>query len=88
MKAAALIGTLFISFYTFFIFSFFFSPSRTHHVVFEEIGEMAGALSYIHIVIPINISGLLQSITQFQEKVTELKAGYTDKKIYAERLDR
>jgi len=88
MKAAALIGTLSISFYTLFLFSFSFSPARTHHVVFEEIGETAGALSYIHIVVPINISGLLQSVTQFREKVTELKAGYTDKKIYAERLDR
>jgi hypothetical protein len=84
MKAAALIGTLSISFYTLFLFSFSLSPARTHHVVFEEIGEMAGALSYIHIVVPINISGLLQSVTQFREKVTELKAGYTDKKIYAE----
>jgi hypothetical protein len=65
MKAAALIGTVSLSFYTLFLFSFSFSPARTHHVVFEEIGEMAGALSYIHIVVPINISGLLQSVTQF-----------------------
>ncbi len=27
---------------------FSLSPSLSHHVVFEEIGEMAGALSYIH----------------------------------------
>jgi hypothetical protein len=33
-------------------------PTSAHHIVFEEIGEMAGALSYIHAVIPVNISGL------------------------------
>jgi hypothetical protein len=65
MKATALIGTLSISFYTLFLFLFSFSPAHTHHVIFEEIGEMAGALSYIHIVVPINISGLLQAVTQF-----------------------
>ncbi len=31
-------------------------PISAHHIVFEEIGEMAGALSYIHVVIPVNIS--------------------------------
>jgi hypothetical protein len=49
---------------------------------------MAGALSYIHIVVPINISGLLQAVTQFREKVTALKIGYIDKKEYAQRLNR
>jgi hypothetical protein len=57
MKAAALIGALTVSFYTIFLFSFSFSPVCTHHIVFEELGEMAGALSYIHVVIPINILG-------------------------------
>jgi hypothetical protein len=33
-------------------------PTSAHHIVFEEIGEMAGALSYIHAVILVNISGL------------------------------
>ncbi len=28
-----------------------------HHVVFEEIGEMAGALSYIHAVVPVTSQG-------------------------------
>ena len=56
MKAAALIGTLSISLYTALLFLYSFTPAQTHHVVFEEIGEMAGALSYIHVVIPINIS--------------------------------
>jgi hypothetical protein len=50
MKAAALIGTLSVSLYTALLFSYSSTPAQTHHVVFEEIGEMAGALSYIHVV--------------------------------------
>jgi hypothetical protein len=45
MKAADLIGTLSISLYTIFLFSCTLTPAQTHHVVFEEIGEMASALS-------------------------------------------
>jgi hypothetical protein len=56
--------------------------------MFEEIGEMASALSYIHVVIQINISGLLQSIHDFHCKVVTLKAIYTDKAKYANRLDK
>jgi hypothetical protein len=87
VKAAALIGTLSISFYTLFLFSFSFSPARTHHVIFEEIGEMAGALSYIHVVIPINISGLLHAIDDFRAKVVVLKSNYIDHKKFANHLD-
>ena len=87
MKAAALIGTLSVSLYTLTLFCYSFTPAHTHHVVFEEIGEMAGALSYIHVVVPINISGLLQSINNFREKVAVLKANYVDHKKFANRLD-
>ncbi len=62
MKAAALIGALTISLHTLFLLSLSFLSGRTHHVVFEEIGEMAGALSYINVIVPVNISGLLKSI--------------------------
>ena len=72
MKAAALIGTLSVSLYTILLFAYSFTPAQTHHVVFEEIGEMAGALSYIHVVVPINISGLLQSVNNFKAKVKKL----------------
>ena len=45
----------------------FLSPLATpHHVVFEEIGEMAGALSYIHAVVPVNISGLTRAVNNFK----------------------
>jgi hypothetical protein len=88
MKAAALIGALFISLYTIFLLSCTFTPVQTHHVIVEEIGEMAGALSNIHVVIPINISGLLQAIHNFCGKVITLKTKYTNKAKYATRLDK
>jgi hypothetical protein len=88
MKAVALIGALSVSLYTIFLFSLSFPSTHTHHIVFKEIGEMAGALSYIHIVMPINISGLLQAVTQFWEKVTALKSGYAEKKKYTQCLDK
>ena len=87
MKAAALIGTLSVSLYTIILFAYTLTPAQTHHVVFEKIGEMAGALSYIHVVVPINISGLLQSVNNFRAKVAVLKANYVDHKKFANRLD-
>ncbi len=47
-----------------------------HHVVFEEIGEMAGALSYIHAVVPVNISSLARAVNNFKEDVRTLEALY------------
>jgi hypothetical protein len=44
MKAAALIGTLSVSLYTALLFFYSFTPAQTHHVIFKEIGEMAGVL--------------------------------------------
>ena len=55
MKAAALIGALTVSLFTIFMLSLTLPGANSHHVVFEEIGQMAGALSYIHVVVPVNI---------------------------------
>ena len=55
----------------------FVSP---HHVVFEEIGEMAGTLSYIHAVVPVNISGLTLAIYNFKEDVSNLETLYHKKR--------
>ncbi len=52
------------------------SPISTHHIVFEEIGEMAGALSYIHAVIPVNISGLDRAANTFCSQVSDLRRNY------------
>jgi hypothetical protein len=56
------------------------SPSLSHHVVFEEIGEMAGALSYIHAIVPVNISGLALTIRNFRLDVHALQTLYTEKR--------
>ncbi len=87
MKAAAIIGALTVSLHTIFLFSLTFSTARTHHVVFEEIREMAGTLSYIHVVVLVNISGLLQSVADFGSKIIALKTNYDDTATYAKRLE-
>jgi hypothetical protein len=51
-----------------------------HHVVFEEIGEMAGALSYVHAVVPVNISGLSHAVENFKADVRSLEALYIKKR--------
>jgi hypothetical protein len=87
MKAATLIGALSVSF-TLFLFSCTLPHSQTHHVTFEEIGEMAGALSYIHVIIPVNISRLSTSVQHFCKKVTQLQAGYGKKEKYTVYLEK
>ena len=87
MKAAALIGALTVSLFTIFMLSFTLPGADSHHVVFEEIGQMAGALSYIHVVVPINISGLLNSVADFKSKIIALKTMYSDNSILANRLE-
>ena len=82
MKAAALIGALTVSLHTLFLFSLSLPTAHAHHVVFEEIGEMAGALSYIHVVGPVNISGLLQLVADFCSKILVLKTNYADTAVY------
>jgi hypothetical protein len=51
-------------------------PSSAHHIILEEIGEMAGAHSYIHAVIPINISGLDRATNTFCSQVASLCQHY------------
>ncbi len=51
-------------------------PAFTHHVVFEEIGKMAGALSYVHAIVLVNISGLAHAVNNFKEDVRTLLALY------------
>jgi hypothetical protein len=59
------------------VMALFLLPLATpHHVVFEEIGEMAGALSYVHAVLPVNISGLARAVNNFKEDVPALEVLY------------
>jgi hypothetical protein len=54
-----------------------YSPPLTaaHHMVFEEICEMAGALSYIHAIVLVNISSLEQAIQNFQLLIANVQKG-------------
>jgi hypothetical protein len=57
------------------------SPFATpHHVVFKEIGEMAGTLSYVHAVVPVNISSLARAVNNFKEDVRSLEALYHNRR--------
>jgi hypothetical protein len=47
------------------------SPSQPH-VVFEEIGEMAGALSYIHVTMELRLDTLLELVLQYRARLQEL----------------
>jgi len=51
-------------------------PTFPHHVVFEEIGKMAGALFYVHAIVPVNISGLAHAVNNFKEDIRTLLALY------------
>jgi hypothetical protein len=53
-----------------------FQNFDSHHVVFEEIGKMAGALSYIHAMIPVNISGLVKTAHRVQRDIDTVEAAY------------
>ncbi len=54
---------------------------------FLKKSEKWPALSYIHVVIPINISGLLRAVDNFRAKVVVLKSNYIDHKKFANCLD-
>jgi len=54
----------------------YFHLSLSHHVVFEEIGKMAGMLSHIHAIVPVNISGLTRAIIKFQKDVLQFQEKY------------
>jgi hypothetical protein len=39
--------------------------AHSDHIVFEEIREMTGAISYIHIILPVDIPGLKERADQY-----------------------
>jgi len=52
--------------------------SSSHCVVFEEITEMAGALSYIHAIVPINISRIVQAVHILHCNILSIQKVYHD----------
>jgi len=62
------------------IFSYTFlsciQTPASHHVVFEEIGTMAGALLYIHAIVLFNITRLIQTVQRVQWDMDTIAAGF------------
>ncbi len=52
--------------------------SLPHHI--QEIGKMVGTLSYIHTIVPVNISGLVQAVHNFCHDILALQKLYQDLK--------
>ena len=48
-----------------FIFIIFPFTTSDAHVVFEEIGQMSGSTSYIHLTVPIDLAGLEDKVDQY-----------------------
>jgi hypothetical protein len=69
MKATTIKGALTISLYILFLFSYTLLTVQLHHIIYVEMREMAGTMLYIHVVVPINITGLSHAVHQFHEKV-------------------
>lgn len=53
----------------FFLFVVLAAPSQLH-VVFEEIGSMAGSASYIHCTLNVNLSAIDELIQSYSQAVT------------------
>jgi hypothetical protein len=47
--------------------------SETHHVIFEGIGQMAGAVTYLHAKLTINLTAIEDHIQIYQRKLQEFK---------------
>ena len=43
----------------------FFAVSHGQHVVFEEVGQIATSLSYLHVAVPLNISGISRLVEDY-----------------------
>ena len=88
MRAAPATGTLAIFLHTIYLLHHTLPTVWMHHVCFKEIGEMSGALLYIHMVVMINISGLAQSTHCFWHNVHQLQKGYNEKEQKAMKLEK
>jgi hypothetical protein len=63
--------------------------TSSHHVIFENIGQMAGALSYIHCKLTLNISSIIhqhhayhQSLVQYRQLITKNYPNWDDARWY------
>jgi hypothetical protein len=58
------------------IFFLLHFPTSAHHIIFEEIREMASSLSNIHVIILVNISVLDRAPNIFRSQITDFRRRY------------
>jgi hypothetical protein len=51
------------------------------HVIFKEIGEMTGAISYIHLILHVDIPGLKEQADHYIQQVWDLRKATIDLKL-------
>ena len=49
------------------------SHDDTHYLVFDQVGEMAASTSYVHVMLPLNISGLATQAQVIEKELTRLE---------------
>ena len=49
------------------------SHDDTHYLVFDQVGEMAASTSYVHVMLPLNISGLAAQAQIIQKELIRLE---------------
>ena len=52
--------------------------TNEHHIIFNEIGQIATSMSYLHIGIPVNLTSIQHHITAFSSYLTRFSSLQTD----------
>lgn len=56
-----------------FILLLLFPLSDSHHVVFEDVGQVAISTTYLHAVVPLKISGVKLLLDEFERTLSDVK---------------
>ena len=43
----------------------------THYVVFEEVGQLAASVAYLHVTIPLNLSAVSNQVADYRKLLTK-----------------
>ena len=67
ITAFFVIGTVFLS----------FKLCSSHYIVFEDVGQVATSLTYLHVTIPLNFTNIDHLILQYKNAILEAKKKVT-----------
>jgi len=62
-------------------FTIILQMMRNDQVIFKEIGEMTGTISYVHLILPMDIPGLKEWADHYIQQVRDLKKATLDQKF-------